>query len=147
LRTPVLTGGHPMAYIMLVDDDEDFLAVTAFVLRKAGHEVECSLTIPDAAARMEQRRPDLVILDIMFPESSCAGFMLARTIKHHNKKLKRIPVLVLSAVNSTLSYGVSRYDIDDNWFPVADFIEKPVDVDVLTNMVGVALEAAGPVQA
>ncbi len=136
-----------MAYIMLVDDDEDFLAATAFVLRKAGHEVECSLTIPGAVARMEERRPDLVILDIMFPESSCAGFMLARTIKHHNKKLRGIPVLVLSAVNSTLPYGFSRHDIDDNWFPVADFMEKPVDLDVLTNRIGVALEAAGSGQA
>lgn len=126
-----------MAYLMIVDDDEDFANATAVALRNAGHEVDIEVERDAAVASMEQRRPDLVILDVMFPENAAGGFELARLIGHYNEKLKGIPVLMLTAVNATFPLGFSTRDIDDTWMPVADFLEKPVDLDVLVSKVDV----------
>lgn len=132
-----------MAHLLIVDDDEDFASATALVFRDAGYEVEVQLDTRNAIASMEKRKPDLVILDVMFPENSSAGFELARTIQHFNEKLKDIPVLMLTAVNTKFPLGFSSRDIDDHWLPVADFVEKPVDFDVLKNKVAGLLEKAG----
>jgi len=124
-----------MAYLILVDDDEDFAMAAATVLRNAGHEVRIELSPVSALACMEERRPDLAILDVMFPEDSSSGFHLAATIGEQNAKLKGLPILMLSAVNSTLPLDISHDDITEYGLPVAEFLEKPVDFDVLLGKV------------
>ncbi len=128
-----------MAYIMIVDDDEDFASAASTVLRDAGHEVQIELDTESATGSMEKRPPELVILDVMFPEDSSAGFELARTMRHYNEKLKGIPVLMLTAVNTKFPLGFGSRDIDDNWLPVSDFLEKPVDFDILRGKVDALL--------
>ena len=129
-----------MAYLMIVDDDEDFANAAAQVLRSAGHEVQIELSPEDAELSMERRRPDLVILDVMFPENMSAGFELARTMEHRNEKLKGIPVLMLTAINEAAPLGFSSRDIDDTWLPVSEFLEKPVDLNVLVGRADVLLQ-------
>ena len=129
-----------MAYLLIVDDDEDFVSAAATVLRNAGHEVHFELTIKSAGKSMEDRRPDLIILDVMFPESSSAGFELARKICHKKSPLKNIPILMLTAVNAQFPLGFGTQDIDESWLPVEDFLEKPVDLDVLSKKVTEMLE-------
>ncbi len=131
-----------MAYLMIVDDDEDFASAASTVLRNAGHEVQIELDTESAAKSMEKRQPDLVILDVMFPEDASAGFELARTMRHYNEKLKGIPILMLTAVNAKFPLGFGSRDIDDNWLPVSDFLEKPVDFDVLLTKTDALLDQA-----
>ena len=132
-----------MAYLLIIDDDEDFAGAAATALRSDEHEVQVELEIESAVASMEQRAPDLVILDVMFPEDSSAGFKLARTMQHLSKKLKRIPILMLTAINAKFPMGFSSQDIDDNWLPVEDFLEKPVDLNVLREKISALLQKAG----
>jgi two-component system OmpR family response regulator len=131
-----------MAYVLIVDDDEDFASAVAAVLRGAGHEVGIELDPQSGLASIEGRRPDLVILDVMFPEDASAGFELARTIRHYSEKVKDIPVLRLTAVNQRFPLGFTPNDIDESWMPVADFLEKPVDFDVLRSKVAALLSKA-----
>ena len=133
-----------MPYLLIVDDDEDFASAAAMVLRDAGHEVGIELEPQKALASIERRQPDLVILDVMFPENASAGFELARTIRHHSEQLKHMPILMLTAVNVKFPLGFSSRDIDDTWLPVTDFVEKPVDFDVLRNKVSALLHGAEP---
>jgi DNA-binding response OmpR family regulator len=132
-----------MGYVMIVDDDEDFAVAAAEILRNAGHEVQTELQIGSAVESMEQRRPDLVILDVMFPQGSSAGFELARTMRHENEKLKGIPVLMLTAVGQKFPFGFGSRDIDDGSLPVDDYLEKPVDPDALADEVSRLLERTG----
>jgi len=131
-----------MAYVMIVDDDEDFASAAGTLLEASEHEVKIVLEAENCIRHMEERKPDIVILDVMFPEDSNAGFELARQIKHHRGDLKDVPVLMLTAVNESPSIQFSAGDIDDTWQPVKDFLEKPVDLDVLRNRVNSMLEGA-----
>jgi DNA-binding response OmpR family regulator len=117
-----------MPYVLIVDDDEDFASAIAAVLRGEGHEVAMEHSPEAGLASVEQRRPDVLVLDVMFPESPSAGFDLARTIQ---RKFAGIPILMLTAVNQQFPLGFSSRDIDPTWLPITEFIEKPVDFGVL----------------
>ncbi len=132
-----------MAYVLVVDDDFDFSGVVADVLRAQGHEVQVESATEDAIPSMEKRSPDLAILDVMFPENDKAGFELARAIRQHEGKLKDTPILMLTAINSKFPMGFSEKDIDKEWLPVSDFVEKPVDLNVLKDKVHALLNPVG----
>jgi len=117
-----------MAYLLIVDDDEDFADAVATVCRAEGHEVAVANNAAAAEASLAARLPDAVILDVMFPENPCGGFELARSIR---KKWGACPVLMLTAVNQQFPLGFSHKDIDSTWLPVSDFVEKPVDFAIL----------------
>ena len=117
-----------MAYVMIVDDDEEFAVAAAIVLRAEGHEVATRSETSAAMTAMQSRPPDLVILDVMFPEDDFAGFELARAMCK-NRELSRIPILMLTGVNEKLGMRLSTLDTDNSFLPVTDFLQKPVDLD------------------
>jgi CheY-like chemotaxis protein len=117
-----------MAYLLIVDDDPDFASSVATVCQSLGHEVLAAHTTQHALALIEQRRPDGILLDVIFPEDPSAGFQLAREIC---RRFGRIPILMLTAVNQQFPLGFSDKDIDEKWLPVTDFLEKPLDFTLL----------------
>lgn len=129
-----------MSYLLIVDDDEDFATAVAMVLRSGGHDVRIESELSAAIRTMTERRPDLVVLDVMFPEDSTGGFEIARQMRWRHDTLKDVPILMLTAVNTRFPLGFSSKDIDDDWLPVTDFLEKPVDLDVLAERVAAILK-------
>jgi CheY-like chemotaxis protein len=125
-----------MAKILIVDDDLDIIDSLKMILESNGHEVMVKTEPDNLAASVMQALPDLIILDIIFPEDPNAGFTAARDL-HKIDKVKDIPVLLLSAVNklSEMSFGFSEADISDDFMPVRGFIEKPVEPAVLLSKI------------
>ena len=130
-----------MPYLLIVDDDEDFASTTATVLRNEGYDVQVELDIDSAVISMESKPPDLAILDVMFPEDASAGFELARLMRHEKEQLKNIPILMLTVINTKFPLGFGSKDIDEDWMPITEFMEKPVDFDVLREKVAKLLDA------
>jgi len=60
-------GDSAVAYVLIVDDDEDFAGAVATVLRSHGHEVEELHDTEPVLNHIEKRRPDALVLDVMFP--------------------------------------------------------------------------------
>ena len=133
-----------MAYVMIVDDDEDFAIAVATMLREAGHEVVVELNLNSAVDSMLRRRPNLLILDVMFPENSSGGFELAWLMRNEHPQLMGIPILLLTAVNSKLPLGFRSRQAQEQILSIAGFLEKPVDLDLLRNRVSVLLEETNP---
>ncbi len=121
-----------MAYLLIIDDDEDFADAVATVCRAEGHEVVVENDTSSARQRFAVRTPDAVILDVMFPEDPSGGFELARVIR---KSSTSVPILMLTAVNQHFPLGFSSKDIDPTWLPVTAFVEKPVDFEVLKSKI------------
>ena len=123
------------ACIMIVDDDRDFVESIALVVRNEGYEVEIKYDTGSAFESMQKKAPDLVLLDVMFPEDSSAGFELARVMRHENKQLKMVPIIMVTAINAKFPLGFSSNDIDSEWMLINDYLEKPVDFGVLKDKV------------
>jgi CheY-like chemotaxis protein len=132
-----------MAKILIVDDDLDIIDSLKMILEGNGHEVMVKTDPDNLAASVMQAIPDLIILDIIFPEDPNAGFTAAREL-HKIDKVKEIPVLLLSAVNklSEMSFGFSEADISDDFMPVRGFIEKPVEPAALLSKIAELLGTA-----
>ena len=83
-----------LANILLVEDEKSIVTLIKYNLEKEGFKVFCSETGEDALKIIKEKTPDLVILDWMLPDTS--GIDVCRQIKI-DKKLKNIPVLILTA--------------------------------------------------
>jgi len=113
-----------MARIVIVDDDVECAKNTAAVLKTKGYETTLVHTTENAIAILIQNNPDLLVLDVMFPDNPVAGFDLARDIRRH-REIKDLPILLLTGVNQEFPMGFSDNDIDSDWMPIQHFIEKP----------------------
>ena len=107
------------AVIMMVDDEPITMEVSQAFLEEAGYRnfvlVDES---PKAIDIIEQRRPDVVLLDLMMPEVS--GFDILRALRA-NDDLKHLPVIVLtSSVDSETKLEALELG-------ATDFLAKPVD--------------------
>ena len=128
-----------MARIMIIDDDAELADQTAANIREKGHVVTTLYTTEEAIRRITEEQPEVVILDVMFPDNPVSGFDLARRIRL-NKAFKNLPIILLTNVNQHFPMEFSSKDIDPNWMPVQDFMEKPVKLDALLEKVGQLLK-------
>jgi len=116
-----------MKKIYIIDDDRDIVESMSMVLKANGYEVSAQYNDENVVENVLKYNPDLVILDVMFPENNSVGFEIARDIKG-NSKLKNIPIIMLSAVNERGIYvgRLTNQDINESWLPVSIFLDKPV---------------------
>jgi CheY-like chemotaxis protein len=120
--------GKPVAYLMIVDDDEAFTEAVALALRQEGFEMVVKSDTVAALEEMQSRAPDLVILDVMFPEDGFAGLELARAM-WKRRELSGIPILMLTGRNQMLTMKPGTLDSEATWRPVAEFLDKSADLD------------------
>lgn len=125
-----------MARIMIIDDDRDIVDSLSMVLEGNGYQVVAKLDTQELIPSIRAANPDLILLDIMFPDDPQAGFKAARELRR-NEAMRHIPVLILSAVNarSNLGFSFTEKDISDDFLPVGGFLEKPVEPAVLLEKV------------
>ncbi|MDH3360418.1 MAG: response regulator, partial [Desulfobulbaceae bacterium] len=123
--------------ILIIDDDPDVVESLTLVLEGNGHQVEVRYETTNLLAAVQEVHPDLIILDVIFPDDEQAGFKAARLLAG-DAAVQDIPVLMLSAVNqlSNLGFSFSEKDISRDYLPVAGFIEKPVEPARLLEKIG-----------
>lgn len=121
-----------MSKVMIIDDDQDMIDSISLILEANDYEVVSKTDTENLIVDIESENPDLILLDIVFPEDAQAGFKAAREIAQQ-ESLKNTPVFILSAVNqlSNLGFSFTENDISSDFMPVIGFIEKPVKPDVL----------------
>lgn len=116
-----------MKRVYVVDDDQDIVESVSIVLESAGYEVRAQNDDTNVVANVAEFGADLVILDVMLPGDSGAGFDLARALKS-DERTSPVPIIMLSAVNQAGIYvgSFSNRDRDPGWLPVQEFMEKPI---------------------
>ena len=121
-----------MKKVFMVDDDVDLVAGLKAALESTGYKVSAQHDDDDLVDNVREFNPDIIILDVMFPEDAGAGFKMARSIRHHDD-IKNKPVIMLSGVNTegNIPGGIGNKDIDDMFLPITRFIDKPIDPKAL----------------
>jgi len=117
-----------MTNLLIVDDDEDFAGAARMMLQARGFEVAMEYDPARILPRLDQLLPDVLLLDVMFPENPMAGIELAHEV---HQRYPQLPILILSAVNQAFPLGFQGDRIDPAALPVVDFLEKPVDFRLL----------------
>lgn len=81
--------------ILVVDDEPVIVQLLKAGLSKHGYEIETAFDGLQALARVQQKRPDLILLDIMMPNMD--GTEVAGRLKE-DPVTRHIPIIFLSAL-------------------------------------------------
>jgi len=104
--------------IMIVDDEPDILFTVGQMLEISGYEVIKAVNGNDCLKKLNEIRPDLVLLDIMMPGMN--GWDVAAKIKE-NPKWSDIPIVFVTAKGDAMSVGMGNMAAED-------YITKPFDI-------------------
>lgn len=116
------------AKILIVDDDADFAKSTKMILLADGYEVVIASDGKEGLRKIQEQKPDLVILDIMM-ESIFEGFSLVSSVRSDPQlaAFKNIPILMVSSVRSDTGSRFTFEDEEDmgSLSEPDDYLDKP----------------------
>jgi two-component system phosphate regulon response regulator PhoB len=126
--------GEARRHILIVEDERPIREMIAFGLRRGGFEVREAADVATARASIADRRPDLVLIDWMLPDTS--GLELTRSLKR-DKETQDVPVIMLTA----------RADEHDKVMGLDggadDYVTKPFSPRELLARINAVLRRAG----
>ena len=118
-------------YILVVDDDPDLVETVAMMLESKGCEVGRAYDGIEGEESIKERRPDLVILDVMMPRKD--GYVLCSELKA-DADTRDMPIVLLTAVGEAVP--TTTYTHADGMSTEADdYIAKPIDTKGLWQVV------------
>ncbi len=125
-----------MTRVLVVEDNPDLAFAVASALEADGYEVETAGTGPDGVRLAGERRPDLVILDVMLPGFD--GFRVLRTLREGGAGGwgADVPVLLLTA------RGAEEDKVRGFRLGADDYVTKPFGALELLARVGALLRRA-----
>ena len=84
--------------ILVVEDERDLVSLLEYNLAKKGYVPMAALDGLTACRMIEERQPDLILLDIMLPDLS--GWEVCRIVRNHkNEKISNTPIIMLTALS------------------------------------------------
>jgi CheY-like chemotaxis protein len=122
--------------ILIIDDNQDMAVAVSMPLEAAGYQVAWAQSGHEGLDKILEIAPDLIILDVMM-ETGIAGFQVSLALRSPDPsspyaRFRDMPILMLTAIHTTTSL---RFGPDEAYLPVDDFVEKPVDADILLEKV------------
>jgi DNA-binding response OmpR family regulator len=122
---------YSMTKILIIDDDEVLLKLLSTALAEEGYSPLTTADGPQGLVLYQVHRPSLVLLDLGLP--SMSGIEVLREIRQFDEKAKVIVVTGYGSVESAvvaIRYGA--------W----DYVQKPIDMEVLLKKMEMALRVA-----
>ena len=108
--------------ILVVDDSKTELHHLSDVLGRRGYTVRTAENGEEAMRRLEEEKPDLILMDVVMPGRN--GFQMTRAITR-DPRFADVPVIMCTSKNQ---------ETDKVWGMrqgARDYIVKPVDADEL----------------
>ena len=104
--------------VLIVDDSKTELMFLSEMLKKAGFAVTTAENAEDAQRRLEQAKPDLILMDVVMPGQN--GFQVTRAIAK-DPELQDVPIIICSSKNQETDriWGMRQ--------GAKDYLVKPVD--------------------
>ena len=108
------------ASVLLVDDEEQFLQVLSERLTNRGLRVSSVTSGEEAVALVENKNFDAVVVDLAMP-----GIDGIETTKKIKEKRPDLEIIILTG-HATVKAGIEAMKLG-----AEDFLEKPVDLNIL----------------
>lgn len=108
-----------MALIYVVEDDVNIREIECFALKNSGYTIEDFECAKDFYAKIRERVPDLVLLDIMLPDED--GLEIVKKLRK-KAETRRMPIILVTAKTSEMD-KVKGLDIGAD-----DYLSKPFGV-------------------
>jgi two-component system response regulator AtoC len=121
---------------ILIVDDEPAIRDSLRLLLKSNFDVEVAQDGEEALRVLESLRPDLMLLDVMMPRLD--GI---EVLKQMQERQISLPVIMLTATNTV------RTAVQAMKCGAVDFLNKPFDVEELTNIILATLERTHKISA
>jgi two-component system, cell cycle response regulator DivK len=118
--------------ILLIEDNEQNLYLTTFLLEQNGFKVVPARSGPAGIELAGRIQPDLIILDIQLPQMD--GYAVARVLRQ-NAALKDVPIV---AVTSYAMVGDRERILEAG---CNDYIEKPINPDTFRSQIETYVKA------
>lgn len=109
--------------ILIVDDEPDVRFVLKIALERGGFATEEAAEGVEALAKVRERLPDAIVLDIMMPKLD--GYTVHQKLKE-DPRLAQIPVVIITGKGYMKEFLDLRKDLT-----VAAYLEKPFPVEIL----------------
>ena len=117
---------NAMKKVLVSDDEHDIVEIIAYNLSKQNLEVYSAYSGTECISAARRFRLDLIVMDIRMPETN--GIEACRIIKH-DEKLKKIPILFLTA-------DTDKYTAMSAMMAGGDHcINKPIRISILTEII------------
>ncbi len=123
---------EPRPLIVAVDDEPDILRVLDLALGDDGFDVVSVQRSTQAIAVIRERKPNLVLLDLMMPE------MGGLEVLDHLRAFSAVPVIILTA------RGSNRDVVDGLERGADDYLSKPFNLGELAARVRAVLRRSRP---
>lgn len=100
-----------MTHVLLVEDDPWLAELEANVLTQAGYDVTHAPHAPSAIAKIDEKQPDIIILDVLLTGST--AFALLHELQSYGDT-KMVPIILCTNMAENLvledlkTYGVRR---------------------------------------
>ncbi|MCE1248023.1 MAG: response regulator [Firmicutes bacterium] len=117
-----------MSRILIIDDDPDLVSVAEIYLNSAGYEVSSANNKNDGRKAVNDIKPDLILLDVMM-DTEDDGITLAQDLRRDGVQT---PIIMLTSMGTITGMEFGR---DNEIVPVDEFLNKPVDSEVLIEKV------------
>ena len=123
-----------MPRILILDDDEDLLNSQSLYLESKGYEVDKAQTMEEALATMRERKPDLILADLMM-EHYDTGFVFCKRAREQ-EGMKQVPILMQTAAARELGFTFeASTPKQKEWMKVDEVLIKPVPLEDLTGKI------------
>ena len=130
------------ADILIIDDDRDLVESIRIVLESKKYKVRAAYNGKDGYRRIQEMAPDLIILDVMMATDT-EGFSVAYKLRN-NPDYQQIPIIMVTGFTKKMAEeGTEKFQhiMGESW-PVTQFLEKPIDPEVLLSVIEEALGEA-----
>jgi len=120
-----------VAHVLLIEDDPTQRAVAALVLTAGGHQVQEAPAAERGLQLARERRPDLVVCDVVMPGMN--GYQFVAAVRK-DPALCALPIVLLTSLAERAQVRVGMTTGAD------DYLAKPVEPDELLQSVSALLE-------
>lgn len=123
-----------MSHVLIVEDDRDIADLIRHYLVRAGHTAEILTSGSHVPEHVAEKRPDLLILDLMLP--GMHGFDICRAIRAAPATASLPIIMVTARAEESERVGGLELGADD-------YVTKPFSPKELVARVGALLRRAG----